>query len=161
MRKAALIIVPSLVGLLALGGLIARVPQFTRNAAAATPQSITIDTTKPRGPFRGTWTASGLLTDGGSFHTVSLTVSAVGAPAFQITHVTYVFEGQHGTFTLEAQITETLTADPSVLTDDGTWLIKSGTGAYATLHGQGNVLGTVDEHQNVITRTYSGMAQFN
>jgi hypothetical protein len=36
-----------------------------------------------------------------------------------------------------------------------------GTGAYANLHGQGTVAGTVDENVNLITRTYDGQAHFD
>jgi hypothetical protein len=69
----------------------------------------------------------------------SFTFSAVGAPNFVIVHVTQWFDGALGTFTLRADITETATADPNVLTDKGTWAILNGTGAYETLRGQGQL----------------------
>ena len=65
-----------------------------------------------------------------------------------------------GTFTMKAQITETLTSDPNVLTDNGRWAIAAGTGAYAKLHGQRTVVGTVDENVNLITRTFQGQVHF-
>lgn len=161
MRKATLLIAPSLLGLFLLLGLYLWLPKGATVAAATPPQSVTIETTKLKGsPVPGTWTASGLLADAGTFHALSIHFSASGAPTFQVTHVTYEFDSPNGTFTLQAQITETLTADPNILTDDGPWMIQGGTGAYATLHGHGQVAGTVNENTNLITRTYSGDAHF-
>jgi hypothetical protein len=54
-----------------------------------------------------------------------------------------------------------LTSDPNVLTDTGTWTVVAGTGAYATLHGHGSVVGTVDENVNLITRIFEGDAHFD
>ena len=80
-----------------------------------------------------------------------------GRLTFLINHLRQKFEGVFGTFTLNAQIKETLTEDPAVLTGEGTWAVLDGTGAYATLRGQGSVTGTADENTGVITRTYKGM----
>ena len=85
----------------------------------------------------------------------------MGAPTFGITNLTAQFEGSLGTFTLRANIKETLTADPNVLTDNGTWSILDGTGAYENLHGQGEVTGTADDNQNLISRTYAGTVHFD
>ena len=71
-------------------------------------------------------------------------------------HVTQRFDGTLGTFTLRAAITETATQDPNVLTDDGTWAIIDGTGAYETLEGRGRITGTADDTVDLISRTYSG-----
>jgi len=84
-------------------------------------------------------------------------VSAVGAPTFLINHLQQRFEGVFGTFTLEAQIKETVTEDPNVLTGEGSWAVIDGDGAYATLRGRGIVTGTADDNTGVITRTYTGM----
>jgi hypothetical protein len=46
--------------------------------------------------------------------------------------------------------------DPRVLTDDGTWVITDGTGAYEALQGRGRVTGTADDNLDLISRTYSG-----
>jgi hypothetical protein len=160
MRKSALVLGPLVLGLLVLGLLLWSL-KVVPVASATPPQAVAITTSKPTGPFPGTWSAVGVVSDAGTFHTLKLDVSASGAPAFQITHVTYEFASPRGTFTLQAQITETLTADPDVLTDAGTWVISGETGAYATLHGQGQVVGTVDEHTHLVTRTYSGDAHFD
>ena len=76
-------------------------------------------------------------------------------------HVTQRFEGALGTFTLRADIKETETEDPNVLTDKGTWAVIDGTGSYETLRGGGQVTGTADHNTNVISRTYTGTVHFN
>ena len=68
----------------------------------------------------------------------------------------FVFVGAHGTFTVAVQIVETLTADPLVLTDSGSWTIVAGTGAYAVLHASGSVTGIANDHVDLITRFYQG-----
>jgi hypothetical protein len=126
-------------------------------AVASPPTPVAIETQKPFGPAPGTFSASGGISDAGSFANVRRKASAVGAPTFLINHLQQKFEGVFGTFTFEAQIRETVTEDPNVLTGEGTWAVLGGTGAYATLRGQGTVTGTADENTGVITRTYTGM----
>ncbi len=131
-------------------------------AAASKGTSVTIETQKPFGPSPGTFSASGAITDSGTFVNSSFVFSGVGAPTFTIVHAKQVFDGALGTFTLTANIKETVTADPNVLTDEGTWAIVDGTGAYKDLHGrQGEITGTADDNTNVISRTYTGDVHFN
>jgi hypothetical protein len=130
-------------------------------ASASQRDAVTIETEKPFGPLPGTFSASGAISDSGTFANTSIVFSAIGAPTFGITHVTAQFEGSLGTFTLRATIKETLTADPNVLTDTGTWSILDGTGAYEHLRGQGEVTGTADDNQNLISRTYAGTVHFD
>jgi hypothetical protein len=160
MRKAALVLGPLVLSLLALVVLLWSLG-VVPIAGATPPQALSITATKPTGQFPGTWSASGVIADAGTFHTLDIHFSAAGAPDFQITHVTFEFDSPRGTFSLEAQIKETLTADPNILTDEGNWVIRDGTGAYAGLHGQGGIVGTVNEHINVIDRTFSGNAQID
>ncbi len=82
-------------------------------------------------------------------------------PTFLVSHLTLLFAGAFGTFTVEAQITETLTADPAILVNEGRWVIVDGTGAYATLHGEGEVIGIVNDTLNLITRTFRGVVHFD
>lgn len=131
------------------------------STSASAGQQVTIQTAKPPGPVSGTFSATGAFTDDGTINNLSIGFSALGAPTFGITHVTVLFTGDDGTFTLKAQITETLTANPQVLTDSGTWTIITGTGAYAHLHGQGTVTGTVDDSIPLISRTYAGEVHFD
>jgi hypothetical protein len=148
MRKAALAIVLAVLPL-----------AVAATAVASPPTPVTIETQKPFGPAPGTFSASGGISDAGSFANVSRKASALGAPTFLINHLQQRFEGVFGTFTLEAQIKETVTQDPNVLTGEGTWALLDGTGAYATLRGRGTVTGTADDNTGVITRTYTGIVQ--
>jgi hypothetical protein len=129
-------------------------------AAASAPTPVTIQTQKPFGPAPGTFSATGAISDSGTFANVRRTIGGIGAPTFLINHLEQRFEGAYGSFTLRAEIKETLTADPLVLTGEGTWAVLDGTGAYATLRGHGTVTGTADEHTGVITRVYTGGVLF-
>lgn len=129
---------------------------FAASSSASGSQDITIQTSKAPGPVSGAFAATGAFVDSGAINNLTIGFSALGAPDFGITHVTILFIGDEGTFTLKAQIKETLTSDPNVLTDTGRWTIIAGTGAYAGLHGEGTVVGTVDDNVNLITRTYEG-----
>ncbi len=97
-------------------------------ASAAQPEAVTIATVRERG-LPGTFLASGVISDSGTFTSLKVATSAAGAPTFLIVHATYEFVGSLGTFTLENQIKETVTADPNVFLGAGTWVILSGTGA--------------------------------
>ena len=66
------------------------------------------------------------------------------------------FHGELGTFTIRTQIIELVTDDPLSL-NEGVWVIVDGTGAYSTLHGTGDMEGTVDDEANLITRIYTGI----
>ena len=129
-------------------------------AAASAPTPVTIQTQKPFGPAPGTFSATGAISDSGSFANGGRIVSAIPAPTFVINHLVQRFEGALGSFTLRAQIKETVTANPLVLTGDGTWVVVDGTGAYATMHGTGTITGTADEQTGVITRVYTGGVLF-
>jgi len=130
-------------------------------AQASPPESVTIAASKPLGPVPGTFSTSGAISDAGTFTTIRRVVSAVPAPTFLVSHLTLLFAGAFGTFTVEAQITETLTADPAILVNEGRWSIVDGTGAYATLHGEGEVIGTVNDTLNLVTRTFRGVVHFD
>ena len=117
---------------------------------------VTIKTQKPFGPSAGTFASTGAIPESGTFLNSSVIVERVDAPEVITVHVTQRFNGALGTFTLRAAITETVTEDPNVLADDGTWLIIGGTGAYETLQGRGRVKGIADDNLDLISRTYSG-----
>jgi hypothetical protein len=117
---------------------------------------VTIETRKPFGPSPGIFSSTGAISESGTFLNSSLILGDVDACDFVTVHVTQRFDGALGTFTLRAAITEIATEDPNVLTDDGTWVIIDGTGAYGALQGCGRVTGTVDDTVDLISRTYSG-----
>ena len=78
-----------------------------------------------------------------------------------MTHLVLQFDGQQGSFTMRAQIIETVTNDPDVFANTGVWVILNGTGAYADLQGTGDMEGTVDDAANLITRIYTGLVHFH
>ena len=125
-------------------------------ATASQPISVHIETEKPFGFLPGTFSAAGGISDSGVFENLSRTVSGIGAPGFLISHIVLEFEGALGTFVVRAEIKETVTDDPNVLTNEGSWVILGGTGAYETLRGQGRLTGTADHNTGVISRTYTG-----
>jgi hypothetical protein len=117
---------------------------------------VTIETQKPFGRSPGTFSSTGSIPESGTFVNSSVILDHVGASEFVTAHVTQRFDGALGSFTLRAAITETATEDPHVLTEDGTWVIIDGKGAYEALHGRGRVTGTADDRVDLIRRTYSG-----
>ncbi|HEX6714264.1 MAG TPA: hypothetical protein VF066_12800 [Thermoleophilaceae bacterium] len=118
--------------------------------------AVTIKTQKPFGPSAGTFASTGAIPESGTLLNSSVIFERVNAPEVVTVHLTQRFNGALGTFTLRAAITETATADPNVLADDGTWAIIAGTGAYETLQGGGRVTGIADDNLDLISRTYSG-----
>jgi hypothetical protein len=118
--------------------------------------AVTIETHKPFGPSPGIFSSSGAIPESGTFLNSSVIFGDVDAADLVTVQVTQRFDGSLGTFTLRAAITETATEDPNVLTDDGTWEIIDGTGAYETLRGRRRVTGTADENRDLVSRTYSG-----
>ena len=129
-------------------------------AAASQRDVLMISTTKPLGPALGQFATSGAFSDSGVLVTEQRLVSAVPAPFGVVTHLLLRFEGQYGTFTIRTEIIETVTDNPNVFFDEGTWAIVDGTGAYANLYGTGEVEGTVDDSTSLITRDYTGLVHF-
>jgi hypothetical protein len=118
--------------------------------------AVTIETRKPFGPWPGTFSSTGAIAESGTVLNSSLILERLDGPDFVTVHITQRFDGALGTFTLRAAITETATEDPHVLTDDGTWMIIDGTGAYETLQGRGRVTGIANGNLDVISRAYTG-----
>jgi hypothetical protein len=133
---------------------------FTNTTAALERQVLTIHTIKPLGPVNGVFSTSGAFSDAGVLVTEQRIVGAIPSPFGVVTDLVLRFEGQNGTFTLQVQIMETVTADPNIFANEGTWAVIDGTGAYATLHGTGDVEGTVNDATNLITRDYVGLVHF-
>ena len=120
-------------------------------------EALIISTDKPLGPALGTFTTSGAFVEGGTLVTVTRIVSALPAPFGVVSHFVLRFEGEQGTFTIRTQITERDAGDENIFTNEGTWVIQEGTGAYSKLRGSGTVEGIVDHQLNNIHRVYSGL----
>jgi hypothetical protein len=85
-------------------------------------------------PETGEWSASGAITDSGTFARSDLAVSPPNAGLFEARtyREEFVFTGFQGTFTVRA---EERTSAPEGQT--GVWQIAAGTGAYAEVSGHG------------------------
>jgi len=129
-------------------------------AVASEHLPIVISTQKPLGPALGTFSTADAFVDSGTLVTEQRNVSALPSPFGVVTHVVLRFDGQLGSFTMRAQIIETVTDNPDVFADTGVWVILNGTGAYANLQGTGDMEGTVDDATNLITRIYTGLVHF-
>jgi hypothetical protein len=148
------------VSLVALLGALMASLALTSAAAASEREILIINTTKPLGPALGQFSTSGAFSDSGILVTEKRLVSAVPSPFGVVTHLVLTFEGQYGTFTIRTEIIETVTNDPNIFADERTWVVVDGTGAYAALHGTGDVEGSVDDAANLVTRDYTGLVHF-
>src|SRR5262245_51512623 len=105
-------------------------------AAASTSVPVTIQNTVIIGPFTGTWSASGGISDSGTLvQPVDFRVG-VGAGGFGQVHAVRVMTGSLGTITVVEDDSLTLEPDGTIAAT-GHWAVTAGTGAYADLHGQG------------------------
>jgi len=123
-------------------------------AMASTPVPVTIHSTVIVGPFTGTWSASGGISDSGTLAETS--VNFVGNGQL---HIVRDVTGSQGTFTLRIDST-VVAVEPNGNVDfTGNWVVIAGTGAYADLHGQGT-RSAVAAH-GVVTETLSGSVHFD
>ena len=90
------------------------------------------------------------------------TFGGIGAPTFGIVRSVEFFVGEHGTFDLQNVIKFAVTDQPGVFSVKGTWTVLRGTGAYARLHGQGQITGVIDASVNPETFdfTFTGTVHF-
>jgi len=125
MRKVFLILATAAIGLCLMAP--------TSAAALAMPTSVTIHTLRTDAD---TWSATGAITDVGTF--VDPTEFFAGSSS--TFHVTRVFTGVDGSFTVVGNVRILASSDPDVgFFVVGTWAITSGTGAYANAHGRGRI----------------------
>ena len=111
-------------------------PGLSSTANAAAPQKTTIAGTVTQfGPppdFQGTWQSSGGISDSGSFVETELHLTGAldHSPVVGVFQAVIVFSGSNGTFTVVQQ--SQFASFP-----EGTWQVRSGTGAYERLSGHG------------------------
>jgi hypothetical protein len=115
--------------------------------SASTSVPVTIQATVIIGPFTGTWSASGGISDSGTL--VQPVDFRVGQG--RVVHLMRVMTGSKGTITL--------VEDNLIGTPVGQWAIIAGTGAYAQLHGDGTSSGVVVN--GVVTDTLTGTVHFD
>jgi hypothetical protein len=121
-------------------------------ASASVP--VTIHSAVIVGPFAGTWSASGGISDAGTL--VEPTVNFVGNGEL---HIVRDVTGSQGTFTLRID-SKVVAVEPDgsdVFT--GHWVVIAGTGAYADLHGQGTRNAVVTN--GVVTETLTGGVHYD
>jgi hypothetical protein len=117
-------------------------------------QAVAIKSHIQTGPFTGTWKATGAIADAGTLNESNVNFVA---PRLSLKRV---FTGARGTITIHIQSTLT-----SVVGHTGTftghWVVVSGTGAYANLHGQGLRAATINNNTGIVTETLTGKVQFD
>lgn len=122
------------------------------SAAAATPQDVTITIHRIAAIPGGTWSATGGITDSGTFavdpggHFDAFGGPLGGPPPVMGVHFANTLTGQSGsTVIVELQLLFS-PAGSGLYEVQGSWLVDGGTGSYATLLGEGRVTGLVDFH---------------
>jgi hypothetical protein len=118
-------------------------------AHATTPEPVTIQSTVQLGTFTGTWSATGAINDSGTL----VEPVVISTDSHQL-HIVRVNTSGVGSFTLRIDSTLTSGSPPDSGTFVGRWVVVSGTGAYATLHGEGTRDATVNN--GVVTETLTG-----
>jgi hypothetical protein len=103
-------------------------------------------------PFTGTWAASGTINDSGT-----LSEPTVFLSDGQL-HIVRICTGAKGQITIKIQSKITNVTDNSA-TFVGEWVIESGSGAYARLHGQGGRAAVAID--GTVTETLTGEAHFD
>jgi hypothetical protein len=123
-------------------------------ASASTSVPVTIQDTVIIGPFTGTWSASGGISDSG---TLVQPVDFRVGQGRQV-HLVRVMTGSKGTITLVEDNSLTVEPDGTIV-GTGYWAIIAGTGAYVDLHGQGPDQGVVVK--GVVTDTLTGSVHYD
>lgn len=126
---------------------------LTLAAAATRPQAVNFSSTIDINTFTGTWAASGLINDAGTLTEPKIFFVGNGE-----LHITRVLTGAKGQITIRIQSKLTGETDDTA-TFVGHWVILSGTGAYAKLHGQG--ARAAIRIENIVTETLTGEVHFN
>ena len=111
-------------------------------ASVSSPQALnfSFDVTYynlPTSVGSGSWSSDGLFTTGGSLVEDSNHAGSGPGVCFRTVHTTDTLQDQNGTITLLMQLTQNEGGGCATAAMEVNWVILSGTGAYADLHGQG------------------------
>lgn len=140
-------------------------------ALATPPKALNFSTTVvydlSEGPpsVSGTWIVSGDLFSTSGSAWIDHFNAGINDAGLRLrnSHTTEVYSDAYGTITVEAHITNISGLSP--FSGDGHWVIKSGTGRYSNLRGQGrvSVVGTVDWPSLILTveNVYTGVGHFD
>jgi hypothetical protein len=125
-------------------------------ATVSTGVTITSTVDLNTDPATGTWSATGGVNDAGTL--VEPRLNFVGNGELQITRVN---SGSEGTFTLRI-LSKVSGVEPSGDVDfTGSWVVISGTGQYATMHGHGDRTAVYHPDTNTVTETLTGQVHFD
>jgi hypothetical protein len=125
-------------------------------ATVSTGVTITSTVDLNTDPATGTWSATGGVNDAGTL--VEPRLNFVGNGELQITRVN---SGSEGTFTLRI-LSKVTSVEPNGDVDfTGRWVVISGTGQYATLHGQGTRTAVFHADTRTVTETLTGTVHFD
>jgi hypothetical protein len=146
------------VAVLAIGGILLAICSAVAPAQATVSTAVTITSTVNLNtdPATGTWSATGDINDAGTL--VEPRLNIVGNGELQITRVN---SGSEGTFTLRI-LSKATGVEPNGDVDfTGQWVVISGTGQYATLHGQGTRTAVFHADSGTVTETLVGQVHFD
>jgi hypothetical protein len=111
-------------------------------------------------PTGGLWSSSGALVDEGTVVPLSQRFGSLFAPSPQWTaHEEILFTGQAGSFTMQQQAL-LIDVNPNLSVGTTHWVIVSGTGAYAELHGRGTGAVTIRWDAGTLDVTVVGKIHF-
>jgi hypothetical protein len=138
---------------------------FSAPASASSPEHVCFDVVAGLGGTPGTWSSSGLLDSSGAatFNPfVAGWDNKLSMPA--TVHDRFVATDQYGSITFQGQGHSALVVNQNGDAVPGyllTWVIISGTGAYDTLHGQGNGYAWIDWVNGEFLAFQCGEAHFD
>lgn len=141
--------IPGLNRVLFILALILVVAAFATPASAAPPEALNFnfDVTYydlPTSVGSGSWSSDGLFAASGSLGEDANHAGSGPGVCFRTVHTTDTLEDQSGTITLRIQMTQNKGSGCASAEMKLNWVILSGTGVYADLHGQGH--GTATGH---------------
>ena len=125
-------------------------------ATISTDVTITSTVNLNTDPATGTWTATGDVNDSGTLVEPRLHLGGDGT--LQITRVN---SGSEGTFTLRILSKVSGVEANGDVDFTGRWVVISGTGQYATLHGHGDRTAVYHPDTNTVTETLTGQVHFD
>ena len=125
-------------------------------ATVSTEVTITSTVNLNTDPATGTWTATGAVNDAGTLVEPRLHLGGDGT--LQITRVN---SGSEGTFTLRILSKVSGVEANGDVDFTGSWVVISGTGQYATMHGHGDRTAVYHPDTNTVTETLTGQVHFD
>jgi len=156
---------PALIRVVVLLALIVALGAVAMPAGATAPEAVCFDVVAGLGGTPGTWSATGLVNSSGTAEFDPFTAGwdeELGQPA--TVHDRFVATDDYGSITFQAQGHSALVVNENGDTVPGyeaTWVIISGTGDYADLHGQGDGYAYIDWNNFEFLAFQCGQAHYD